>query len=65
MAIHPTHPPTVEYFEQFCEIWKVPTVLIFVELGWGVDEGSTWCLNEVGVGLGCYTYVKVTPILQR
>ena len=23
-----------------------------MELGWGVDEGSTWCLDEVGVSLG-------------
>ena len=28
------------------------SVNFFVELGWGVDEGSTCCLDEVGVGIG-------------
>ena len=39
---------------------------IFVELGWGLDEGSTWCLDEVGVDLGwqcCWWLCVVTAFL--
>ena len=39
----------------------------FVELGWGVDDGSTWCLDEVGVGLGlrCCCWLRVMTAFLR
>ena len=39
----------------------------FMELGWGVDEGSTWCLDEVGVDLGwrCCRRLRVVTAFLR
>ena len=39
----------------------------FVELGWGVDEGSTWCFDGIGLDLGwqCCRWLCVVAAFLR